>query len=139
MIGRKSILPCALLFGPTSVFVFLLMMFIVVPIFYATDSTIIGQTVRLTEFASGTDSAIVHAEIVVAVDRNVEMAIAGDVVDMDLSKYNGVNIITQDGIKTITYDGPLVLNGPVSVGDEVEIVIRHGGSQTEVVAEVEGT
>ena len=50
-----------------------------------------------------------------------------------------MNIITQDGIKTITYDGPLVLNGPVSVGDEVEIVIRHGGSQTEVVAEVEGT
>lgn len=115
----------------------LLAAFLSIPIFYGTDSTIIGQTVRLTEFASGTDSAIVHAEIVVAVDRNVKMAIAGDAVDMDLNEYNGANIIKQDGIKTITYDGPLVLNGPASAGDEVEIVIRHGGSQTEVVAEIE--
>ena len=138
MMGRESILLCAFILGPALVSAFLFVMFISVPTLYATDSAIIGQTVRLTEFMPGTDSAIVHAEMVVAVDRNVKMAIAGDAVDMDLNEYNGANIIKQDGVKTITYDGPLVLNGPASAGDEIELVIRHGAGETAVAAIVKG-
>ena len=116
----------------------LLAAFLSIPIFYGTDSTIIGQTVRLTEFMPGTDSAIVHAEIVIVVDRNVQLILGGDVTDLRLDTISGATNIELNDVKAVSYDGPLVLNGPASAGDEVEILIRHGGSETAVTAVLEG-
>ena len=116
---------------------FSFVMVIVVPFHYATDSAIIGQTVRLTEFMPGTDSAIVHAEIVIVVDRNVKLILGGGVADLRLDKISGATNIELNDVKAVSYDGPLVLNGPASAGDEIELVIRHGASETAVTATLE--
>ena len=137
MMGYGSILLLALVIGVMFGAFFSFVMVIVVPFHYATDSTIIGQTVRLTEFMPGTDSAIVHAEIVIVVDRNVKLILGGGVADLRLDKISGATNIELNDVKAVSYDGPLVLNGPASAGDEIELVIRHGASETAVTATLE--
>ena len=73
-----------------------------------------------------------------AVDGSTGMRSASIEGDVAQKRPSGDHLVdhTDSGI-VVCYGGPLWLNELLSVGGEANILIRHGGSQTEVVAEVE--
>ena len=83
-------------------------------------------------------SRSVWGTVASTVDGGAGMRSASIEGDVAQKRSSGDHLVghTDRGI-VVCYGGPLLLNNPASVGDEVEIVIRHGGSQTEVVAEIE--
>ena len=95
------------------------------------------ESIRLTPFHGKTESGVIHGEIVLTVDRKVRILLEGDIVEMEFLHIDRQNAVPSGEGYIIYYSGPLQLVEPKSVGDEVNILIRHGGSQTEVVAEVE--
>ena len=95
------------------------------------------ESIRLTPFHGKTESGVIHGEIVLTVDRKVRILLEGDIVEMEFLHIDRQNVVQSGEGYIIYYSGPLQLVEPKSVGDEVNILIRHGGSQTEVVAEIE--
>ena len=95
------------------------------------------ESIRLTPFHGKTESGVIHGEIVLTVDRKVRILLEGDIVEMEFRYIGRQNVVPSGEGYIIYYSGPLQLVEPKSVGDEVNILIRHGGSQTEVVAEVD--
>lgn len=95
--------------------------------------------IRLIQVYDDAMIDVVHAEITFIVDRDVNLGLGGDVVE--ITKPFGDN----DGWTSmqipkgliVHYSGILLLTEPKSTGDEVSILFRHGGSMTEAVAEVE--
>ena len=92
------------------------------------------EMVRLVALYDGPDINIVDAEIILTASRNTAVSFEGDVRKEAVSR-NSVKFL-DDGV-IIRYQGLLWLTEPRAVGDEVNILIRHGASQTEVVAEIE--
>ena len=95
------------------------------------------ESIRLTPFHGKTESGVIHGEIVLTVDRKVRILLEGDIVEMEFLHIDRQNVVQSGEGYIIYYSGPLQLVEPKSVGDEVNILIRHGGSQTEVVTEVD--
>ena len=100
------------------------------------------EGMRLTQIHESAEFNVVQGEIAFTVDRPVYLSLGGDLVEKRLGYNNKQNWLeaeqSGDGYMLV-YSGPLLLAESKAVGDEVHILIRHGGSQTEVVAEVEGT
>ena len=100
------------------------------------DASIEVKLAELVMVGNGQTSDTVHGNIIFTVDKTVNLLLAGDVREVELSWSGSAidYIAVKDGAYIISYDGPLLLNEPVSVGDEIEIVIRSGGSETTVTA-----
>ena len=94
------------------------------------------KLIELVIVGDGQTSDTVHGNIVFTVDKRVKLLLAGDVWELDMlwsdSKID--TIAVKDRVSLISYDGFLILNEPASAGDEVEILIRNGGSETAVTA-----
>ena len=129
--------------GVFAAFVVAIGVYGIIIMFEFTDgaSSIEVKSAKLAMVGDGQTSDIVHGNIVFVVDKYARLLLAGDVQEVELlmSDGNTSRIAVKDGSRIISYDGLLLLNEPASVGDEVHILIRHGGSQTEVVAVVERT
>ena len=102
-------------------------------------SSIEVKSAQLAMVGDGQTSDTVHGNIVFVVDKNARLLLAGDVQEVELLWWDSSTdrIAVKDGAYLISYDGPLLLNGPASVGDEIELVIRHGASETAVTATLE--
>ena len=120
---------------------------IAVAIIFFTTSPVSGNAdldvegIRLTAFHDGAGIDIVDAEILLTVSRPVVVLLEGDVKTKTLfggALYKAGVERSGDGL-IIHYKGLLELTETKSVGDEVNILIRHGGNQMEVVAVVERT
>ena len=96
------------------------------------------ESIRLTPFHGKTESGVIHGEIVLTVDRKVRILLEGDIVEMEFLHIDRQNVVQSGEGYIIYYSGPLQLVEPKSVGDEVNILIRHGGSETAVTATVGG-
>ena len=96
------------------------------------------ESIRLTPFHGKTESGVIHGEIVLTVDRTVRILLEGDIVVMGFLHIDGQNLVPNGEGYIIYYSGPLQLVEPKSVGNEVNILIRHGGSETAVTAVLEG-
>ena len=129
---------CALLLV---VIVAIIIVYGIIITFEFTDgaSSIEVKSAQLAMVGDGQTSDIVHGNIVFVVDKNARLLLAGDVQEAELLWRDSSTdrIAVKDGAYLISYDGLLLLNGPASVGDEIEIVIRHGGSETTVTATLE--
>ena len=102
-------------------------------------SSIDVKLVKLSMIGDGQTSDIVHCNMVFTVDKMARLLLTGDVREVDLiwSERTIDRIVVNDGVSIISYDGLLLLNEPASAGDEIEIVIRNGGSETAVTAILE--
>ena len=96
------------------------------------------ESIRLTPFHGKTESGVIHGEIVLTVDRKIRTLLEGDIVEMDFLHIDGQNLVQSGEGYIIYYSGPIQLVEPKSVGDEVNILIRHGGSETAVTATMGG-
>ena len=99
------------------------------------------SSIRVDQFnvtlVSGSDGAhIVRCDFLFSIDRFVPVSIGGDIEDTNIRW--GWMAPPSDAY-VVRHGGLFALKEPASAGDEVNILIRHGGSQTEVVVEVEGT
>ena len=99
-------------------------------------SSIEVKSVRLAMVGDDKTSDTVHGNIIFTVDKRANLLLTGDVWEVELlwSDSRIDPIAVKDGVSIISYDGLLILNEPASAGDEVEIVIRNGGSETSVTA-----
>ena len=110
--------------------------------YYNFPSNLDVDYVKLMPAHGGPEFNVVHCEIIFTVDKRTYISIGGDAVEKKI-KYNGFLIkseltVTPSGQGFIIHhSGPLQLADSRMIGDEVNILIRHGGSQTEVVAVVE--
>ena len=96
------------------------------------------SSIRVDQFdvtlVSDSDGAhIVRCDFLFSIDRFVPVSIGGDIEDTDIRW--GWMAPPSDAY-VVRHGGLFVLKEPASAGDEVEIVIRHGGSETLVIAEV---
>ena len=100
------------------------------------DTSIDVKLIELVIVGDGQTSDIVHSNIIFTVDKRSKLLLTGDVWEVNmLWSDSRIDIIAiNDGESIINYNGLLILNEPVSVGDEVEILIRNGGSETTVTA-----
>ena len=100
------------------------------------DTSIDVKLIELVIVGDGQTSDIVHSNIIFTVDKRSKLLLTGDVWEVNmLWSDSRIDIIAiNDGESIINYNGLLILNEPVSVGDEVEILIRNGGSETAVTA-----
>ena len=98
------------------------------------------DSVWLEAFRDGSGINVVDAEIIIVASQHVPISLAGDIKTKRLSngfQYGNWETRSGDGV-IIHYEGLLELTESKSVGDEIEIVIRHGASETRIVAEVGG-
>ncbi len=97
------------------------------------------KSVELTMVGDGRTSDAVHCNMVFTADKTARLLLTGDVREMKLPwSGSGIERTTlSDGARVISYDGLLLLNEPASAGDEIEVVIRYGGSETAVTATLE--
>ena len=104
------------------------------------ESEISVEAVRLLFVSDAPESAVVHGSLLFSVTPSVLVEFGGDVESMSITAYNA-DIIYADGTKIVRYDGLLALKEPVSAGDEIDLVIRHGGSETvlSIVVETGGS
>ena len=98
------------------------------------------SSIRVDHFnvtlVSDSDGAhIIRCDFLFSIDRFVPISIGGDIEDTDIRW--GWMAPPSDAY-VVRHDGLFVLKDPASVGDEIEIVIRHGGSETSIVVEVGG-
>ena len=100
------------------------------------DTSIDVKLIELVIVGDGQTSDIVHGNIIFTVDKRSKLLLTGDVweVNMLWSDSKIDTIAVKDGVSLISYDGFLILNEPASAGDDVEILIRNGGSETAVTA-----
>ena len=100
------------------------------------DTSIDVKLIELVIVGDGQTSDIVHSNIIFTVDKRSKLLLTGDVWEVNmLWSDSRIDIIAiNDGESIINYNGLLILNEPVSVGDEVVILIRNGGSETAVTA-----
>lgn len=96
------------------------------------------ESIRLTPFHGKAESGVIQGEIVLTVDRKIRILLEGDIVEMEFWYTDRQNMVPSGEGYIIYYFGPLQLVEPKSVGDEVNILIRHGGSETAVTATVGG-
>ena len=117
---------------------------IAVAIIFFTTSPVSGNAdldvegIRLTAFHDGAGIDIVDAEILLTVSRHVKVLLEGDVKTKTLfggALYTAGVERSGDGL-IIHYKGLLELTETKSVGDEVEILIRHGAGETRIITEI---
>ena len=91
-------------------------------------------------YRTAPESAVVHGSLLFSVTPSVFVEFGGDVKSMSITADNS-DIIYVDETKIVRYDGLLALKEPVSAGDEIDLVIRHGGSETvmSIVVETGGS
>ena len=104
------------------------------------ESEISVEAVRLLFVSDAPESAVVHGSLLFSVTPSVLVEFGGDVKSMSITADNS-DIIYVDETKIVRYDGLLALKEPVSAGDEIDLVIRHGGSETvmSIVVETGGS
>ena len=125
-------------FPTTGAIVLAIIFFMASPV--SGDADLDVEGIRLTAFHDGAGIDIVDAEILLTVSRPVVVLLEGDIKTKPLfdgQPYKKWVTPSGDGL-VIHYEGLLELTETKSVGDEIEIVIRHGGSETRIVAEVGG-
>ena len=85
---------------------------------------------------SDSDGAhIVRCDFLFSIDRFVPISIGGDIEDTDI---RWEWMVPPSDAYVVQHSGLFALKEPASVGDEIEIVIRHGESETMIVVEVGG-
>ena len=95
------------------------------------------KMVRLVQAVEGAETDIVRAEIIFTTDIHVAATLAGDLVEEKYLQKAGAVTYMNEGM-LVHYDGLLVIDEPKAAGDSVELVIRHGDSETVVIAKVVG-
>ena len=96
------------------------------------------SSIRVDQFdvtlVSDSDGAhIVRCDFLFSIDRLVPVSIGGDIENTDI---DWEWMAPPSDAYVVRHGGLFVLKEPASAGDEIEIVIRHGGSETTVIAEV---
>ena len=99
------------------------------------ESTINVERFDLTLLSDAENARIVSGNFLFLIDKRVPVTVGGDIANETISRWNFYSA----GNATIVRGTDLfVLNDPTAPGDEVEILIRHGASETMIVAEVGG-
>ena len=97
------------------------------------------SSIRVDRFdvtlVSGSDGAhIVRCDFLFSVDRFVPVSIGGDIKDTNI---RWGHMAPPSDSYVVRHGGLFALKEPAAPGDEVEILIRHGGSETAVTATLE--
>ena len=95
------------------------------------ESSIRVDQFDMTLVSDSDDTHIVRCDFLFSIDKLVPITIGGDIEDtgirwMEMGPLSDAYVVRHGGL--------FALKEPASVGDEVEIVIRHGGSKTTVTA-----
>lgn len=98
------------------------------------------KNIRIIQAYDDARFDVVHVETVFTIDRSVLISFDGDVVGTTVSLHHSDGWTSTHNSKGIVvhYSGLHQLNEPKAVGDKVTILIRHSGSTTEAVVEIEG-
>ena len=130
IVCRDNVAVALLVVLPVAVVIGLLVL-IVYPNFEESNIRVDQFDVTLVSDSDG--AHIVRCDFLFSIDRFVPVSIGGDIEDTEI--YWGWMAPPSDAY-VVRHGGLFVLKEPASAGDEIEIVIRHGGSETTVIAEV---
>ena len=136
MSGCRNDIDClyrvANIIGFVSVFGFMFIMAFVIFVYpHFEESSIRVDQLDVTLVSDSDGSHIVRCDFLFSIDKLVPISIGGDIEDTDI-RWMGLGPLSDAYV--IRNGGLFVLKEPASVGDEIEIVIRHGGSETTVTA-----
>ena len=95
------------------------------------ESSIRVDQLDVTLVSDSDGAHIVQCDFLFSIDRFVPISIGGDIEDTDI-RWRGM--VPLSDAYVVRNGGLFVLKEPASAGDEIEIVIRHGGSETAVTA-----
>ena len=121
-----DIVVAVLVFGPIFIGGFVLFVY---PNFE--ESSIRVDQLDVTLVSDSDGSHIVRCDFLFSIDKLVPISIGGDIKDTDI-RWGGM--VPLSDAYVIRNGGLFALKEPASAGDEIEIVIRHGGSETAVTA-----
>ena len=120
--------------GFVSVFGFMFIMAFVIFVHpHFEESSIRVDQLDVTLVSDSDGAHIVRCDFLFSIDKLVPISIGGDIEDTDI---RWMELGPLSDAYVIRNGGLFALKEPASVGDEIEIVIRHGGSETSIVTEV---
>ena len=100
------------------------------------ESIINVERFDMTLVSDEENARIVMCDFLFSIDQRVPVTVGGDIANATIPK----GAFYSAGEATVVRGTSLfVLNEPAAPGDEVEILIRHGASETSVVVEVGGS